>query len=42
MAERYGAENTGIAERVSLYRRNNPAADKWVAGHGPIKHSIET
>ena len=42
MAERYEAENTGIAERVSLYRRNNPAADKWVAGYGPIKHSIET
>ena len=29
-------------ERVSLYRRQNPIADRWAAGYGPIEHSIET
>ena len=31
-----------VEERVSLYRRKNPAADRWAAGYGPIQHEVET
>jgi phosphoketolase len=31
-----------IKEWVGLYRRNNPAADRWAAGYGVIEHTIET
>ncbi len=30
------------AERVSLYKSANPAADRWAAGYGPIQHTVET
>ncbi len=29
-------------EWVSLYRCNNPAADRWAAGYGVIEHTVET
>ena len=29
-------------ERVSLYRKKNPAAYRWAAGYGPIEHTVET
>jgi len=29
-------------EWVQLYRKNNPDADRWATGYGPIDHSIET
>lgn len=29
-------------ERVADYRSKIPAADRWAAGYGPIKHSTET
>jgi hypothetical protein len=29
-------------ERVRLYRQRNRAADRWAAGYGPIRHSLET
>jgi phosphoketolase len=29
-------------EWVALYRRNDPAADRWAGGYGSIQHSIET
>lgn len=29
-------------EWVELYRRNNPTAEHWAKGYGPIQHSIET
>jgi phosphoketolase len=31
-----------MAEWVGLYRKNNPAADRWAAGYGPIQHTLET
>ncbi|MFW6126013.1 MAG: xylulose 5-phosphate 3-epimerase, partial [Chloroflexota bacterium] len=27
---------------VELYRKNNPAADRWAVGYGAIDHSVET
>jgi phosphoketolase len=29
-------------EWTALYRKNNPAADRWADGYGVIRHSIET
>ena len=29
-------------ERVRLYRQRHRAADRWAAGYGPIRHSLET
>ena len=29
-------------EWVDLYRRNNPEAERWAKGYGPIQHSVET
>jgi len=29
-------------EWVSLYRKSNPAADRWATGYGPIEHTVET
>ena len=29
-------------EWVNLYRKSNPAADRWAAGYGPIEHTVET
>lgn len=31
-----------MAEWVALYRKNNPAADRWAAGYGRVQHSLET
>jgi len=36
------AEAIRIEEWVFLYRRKNPAADRWAVGYGPIEHSVET
>jgi len=36
------AEMVRTKEWVDLYRKRNPAADKWAAGYGPIAHTIET
>jgi phosphoketolase len=29
-------------EWVALYRKNNPGAERWAAGYGTIRHSVET
>ena len=29
-------------ELVLLFRKSNPAADRWAAGYGPIQHTLET
>ncbi|MCJ7521183.1 MAG: xylulose 5-phosphate 3-epimerase [Dehalococcoidia bacterium] len=29
-------------ERVALYRRRNPDADRWATGYGVIQHTVET
>jgi len=31
-----------VEEWVGLYRKKNQAADRWAAGYGVIKHSLET
>ncbi|MDY6917700.1 MAG: xylulose 5-phosphate 3-epimerase [Chloroflexota bacterium] len=36
------AEAVRLEERVALYRKRNPAADRWAAGYEPIDHSVET
>ncbi|MGQ9572220.1 MAG: xylulose 5-phosphate 3-epimerase [Dehalococcoidia bacterium] len=36
------AEAVRREEWVILYRRRNPAADRWAAGYGAIEHSVET
>ena len=36
------AETLASEQRVTLYRKKDPATDQWVTGYGPIKHSVET
>ena len=36
------AEAIRREEWVALYRRKNPAADRWAVGYGAIRHTAET
>ena len=42
MTSSHAEEEAKRSERALRYRRNNPAASKWIAGYGPIQHSTET
>ena len=42
MTQSERAEAVRTEEWVSLYRRKNPAADRWAVGYGPIHHTVET
>ena len=42
MSKSANAEAIRTKERVTLYRKKNPAADRWAAGYGPIHHTVET
>jgi phosphoketolase len=42
MNQRENAEAIRREEWVALYRRKNPAANRWAAGYGPIEHTVET
>ncbi len=40
--EKDNVKDIRTEEWASLYRRNNPEADRWVAGYERIKHTVET
>jgi len=42
MSHRENIDNIRREEWVGLYRKNNPATDRWAEGYGPIKHEVET
>lgn len=42
MVQKENSQAIRREEWVALYRRKNPAADRWAAGYGPIKHTVET
>jgi phosphoketolase len=42
MPQREKAEAIRTEEWVALYRRRNPAADRWAVGYGAIRHKTET
>jgi phosphoketolase len=42
MPQTENAEAIRTEEWVTLYRRKNPAADRWAVGYGPIHHAVET
>lgn len=41
MLETINTDHVRSAEWAKLYRRQNPAADRWAAGYGVIQHSPE-
>jgi phosphoketolase len=42
MPQTENAEAIRTEEWVTLYRRKNPAADRWAVGYEPIHHTVET
>ncbi len=42
MTDSKGAEGIRMQEWVDLYRKRNPARERWAAGYGPINHTVET
>ncbi|MFQ5879334.1 MAG: xylulose 5-phosphate 3-epimerase [Dehalococcoidia bacterium] len=42
MPQSESAEAIRREEWVQLYRRRNPAADRWAAGYGVINHTVKT
>jgi phosphoketolase len=42
MPHREKAEAIRREEWVTLYRKKNPAAERWAVGYGPVSHSVET
>ena len=42
MSQIPNAETLASEQRVTLFRKRDPAPDRWAAGYGPIKHSVET
>ncbi len=42
MAQTKIAQAIDMLERVTLYRQQHAAANRWAAGYGPIQHTLET
>ena len=42
MPQTESAKAIRMEERAALYRKQNPAADRWAAGYGSIHHTLET
>jgi hypothetical protein len=42
MPQSDNAEAIRMEEWVALYRKKNPAADRWAVGYGSIHHTVET